>query len=397
MAPNEQIEIVDVNGQAAKHRFVEVQFRLNAHDPAWVPPLKVDVKALISPNRNPWFRHAKASLFIARQGGRDIGRISAQIDALWLNLPADRGGGARCGNWGMLEAENASIAAALIGHAENWLLLHGMTRAVGPLSLSIWDEPGLLVRGFDHSPTVMMGHHRPEYGSWVEAAGYSKIRDLHTYDLDITRVLPPLVQRIVEAGERNYRIRVRRVEKARFSAEATTILDILNDAWASNWGIVPFTDAEIAHAGKKLKPIIFEDLVRIAEVDGEAVAFMMALPNLNEMLKDLEGRLFPTGFFKLLWRLNGGLSGQPSVNTMRVPLMGVKKRLQATRMATQLAFMMIEYIRRDAVEKFGATRAEVGWIAEDNGGMVSMVEMLGSRINRTYRVYGKELAQCVRA
>jgi hypothetical protein len=386
-----KISIIEARTKAEKKRFIQVQFRLNADDPVWIPPLKDEVMGLITPGKNPWFGHGHGSFFIAVRDGQDVGRISAQIDHLWAEMPEHQGGGKGTGNWGMFEAEDAEVAAALIAHAEQWLRDEGMIRSAGPISISIWDEPGLLVKGHDHSPTVMMGHNKPIYESWVEAAGYKKIKDLNTYDLDIRKPFPPLIQRIVTSGERNTRIKVRAVDKSRFAEEATLVLSLLNDAWSGNWGFVPLTDDEIAFAGKKLKPIIFNDLVRIAEVEGEPVAFMLTLPDLNEMQADLNGDLFPFGFIKLLWRLNGGFSGRPTVRTVRVPLMGVKRRLQATRLASQLAFMMIEYVRSASVEKFGATRAEIGWILEDNQGMVSIAAAIDSKINRTYRIYDKPL------
>jgi hypothetical protein len=385
------IQIIEAKTKAEKKRYVDVQFRLNAGDPAWIPPLKAEVMGLITPGENPWFGHGHGSFFIATRDGRDVGRISAQIDHLWADMPESQGGGKATGNWGMFEAEDAEVGAALIAHAEAWLRKEGMNRAVGPISISIWDEPGLLVKGHDHSPTVMMGHNKAIYEQWIEAAGYKGIKDLHTYELDISKQFPPLIQRIVASGERNPRITIRMVDKTKFAEEAALVLSILNDAWSDNWGFVPLTDDEIAYAGKKLKPIVFNELIRIAEVEGEPVAFMMTLPDLNEMQADLNGELFPFGFIKLLWRLNGGFSGKPQVRTMRVPLMGVKKKLQATRLASQLAFMMIEYIRRDSVAKFGASRGEIGWILEDNQGMVSIAEAIDSHINRVYRIYDKAL------
>lgn len=385
------IQIIEAKTKAEKKRYVDVQFRLNSSDPAWIPPLKAEVMGLITPGENPWFGHGHGSFFIATRDGRDVGRISAQIDHLWADMPEEQGGGKATGNWGMFEAEDAEVGAALIAHAEAWLRKEGMNRAVGPISISIWDEPGLLVKGHDHSPTVMMGHNKAIYEQWIEAAGYKGIKDLHTYELDISKQFPPLIQRIVASGERNPRITIRMVDKTKFAEEAALVLSILNDAWSDNWGFVPLTDDEIAYAGKKLKPIVFNELIRIAEVEGEPVAFMMTLPDLNEMQADLNGELFPFGFIKLLWRLNGGFSGKPQVRTMRVPLMGVKKKLQATRLASQLAFMMIEYIRRDSVAKFGASRGEIGWILEDNQGMVSIAEAIDSHINRVYRIYDKAL------
>jgi hypothetical protein len=385
------IQIIEAKTKAEKKRYVDIQFRLNADDPAWIPPLKDEVMGLITPGKNPWFGHGHGSFFIAMRDGRDVGRISAQIDHLWADMPESQGGGKATGNWGMFEAEDAEVGAALIAHAEAWLRKEGMTRSVGPISISIWDEPGLLVKGHDHAPTVMMGHNKATYEQWVEAAGHKGIKDLHTYELDITKQFPPLIQRIVASGERNPRITVREVNKSKFAEEAALVLSILNDAWSDNWGFVPLTDDEIAYAGKKLKPVVFNELIRIAEVEGEPVAFMMTLPDLNEMQADLNGDLFPFGFIRLLWRLNGGFSGRPTVRTVRVPLMGVKKKLQATRLASQLAFMMIEYIRRDSVAKFGASRGEIGWILEDNQGMVSIAEAINSKINRVYRIYDKAL------
>jgi hypothetical protein len=361
--------------------FVDLAFSLNADDPNWVPPLKTEVHGLLDARTNPWFEHAEARLFLAERGGRLVGRISAQVDQLVLEHM-----GAGTGQWGMLEAADAEAAAALIHRAESWLKGRDMTRSLGPFSLSIWDEPGLLVEGHDHSPMVMMGHNKAVYQEWVEAAGYEKAKDLYTYDLNVTEGFPPLIQRIVASGEKNPKIRIRKVEKKRFEEEAALLLGILNDAWSDNWGFIPLTEAEIAYAGKKLKPIVFEDLIRVAEYEGEPVAFMMTLPDLNLMTRDLNGRLFPTGWAKLLWRLR-----KARFTAGRVPLMGVLKRMHGTRLASQLAFMMIEYIRRDGVAKYDMTRGEIGWILEDNMPMRSIADAIGSKVNRVYRIYEKPL------
>lgn len=369
-----------------RRAFVDLPFRLYADDPAWVPPLKDEVMGLITPGRNPWFEHGEAQLFVAEQGGRVAGRISAHIDHLALAQPPEQGMGPGTGNWGLLEAEDEATAKALIAHAEDWLRDKGMTRVLGPLSISIWDEPGLLVHGHDHPPTVMMGHNSPAYEAWITGAGYAQAKDLYTYEIPLLVPFPPLVERIVQSGERNSRIVIRHVDKRRFDAEAALILGILNDAWSDNWGFVPLTDAEIAFAGKKLKPIVFEDLIRVAEVDGEPVAFMMTLPDLNEKLVGYGGSLFPFNWAKLLWWLR-----RPSVRTMRVPLMGVLKKMQATRLASQLAFMLVEFTRRDARDRYGATRGEFGWVLDDNGPMKSVGEAINGRINKVYRIYEKAL------
>jgi hypothetical protein len=372
------------SAQSKKDRktFVDFAWEVYKDDPAWVPPLKDEVHGLITPGKNPWFEHARAELWLAERGGKVVGRISAQVDDL---VQEHMGEGT--GQWGMFEALDGQAAAALIAKAEEWLRTQGMTRALGPISLSIWDEPGLEIEGFAEPPTVMMGHHKPEYHAWIEAAGYAKAKDLLTYEVDIEHWDDPKINRLIAMGERNPHIRIRMVDKSRFNEEARLILNMLNDAWSNNWGYVPLTEAEIAYAGKKLKPIIYNELVRIAEIDGEPVAFMITLPDINELIKDLNGELFPFGWAKLLWRLR-----RPRTKRSRVPLMGVAKKLHQSRLASQLAFMLIEYTRRDCVGKFGIKIGEFGWILEDNKGMLSIAQLPGAKINHRYRIFEKVLA-----
>lgn len=381
-----KISIVPVASKADFNAFIDLAYRLNSNDPNWVPPLRSEIVELLTPGLNPFHEHAEMQLLLARADGKAVGRISAHFDRLALKMPPEQGMGPGAGNWGLLEAEDEAIAHALIARAEEWLLQKGMTRVLAPISLSVWEEPGLLVRGHDHPPTVMMGHHPPQFEGWIENAGYAPAKRLFTYELDVEKDFPPLIERIVASGEKNSRINVREVDKSHFAEEAATIMAILNDAWSSNWGFVPLTDAEIAHAGKKLKPLIHNRLNMIAELDGEPVAFMMTLPNLNEPIAAVRGRLFPFGWARLLWWL-----WRPRVTTMRVPLMGVVQRLQSSRIASQLAFMMIERIRRNAVMHFGASRGEIGWILDDNRGMVAIADAIGSTINREYVIYSKPL------
>jgi GNAT superfamily N-acetyltransferase len=381
-----ELQIVPVGDAAGRGAFVEYAFVHYAQDPNWVPPLKSEAIAMVTPAKNAWFTHAEQQLFLARRGGLTVGRIAAHIDRLALEQPPEQGFGPGTGFWGLFDADDEDVGGALIAAAEDWLRGNGMTRALGPISSSVWEEPGLLVEGDDHPPTVMMGHHDARYQHWIEAAGYKRAKDLFTYGLDITLPFPPLVQRIIAAGEKNARIRIRKVDKSRFAEEAAIILRILNDAWSDNWGFVPLTDPEVAEVGKKLKPIVYEDLIYIAEVEGEPVGFMITLPDINEPLKPLNGSLLPFGWAKLLLWLR-----RPKARTMRVPLMGVVKRLQASRLASQLAFMMIEYCRSAAVARYGATRGEIGWILEDNQGMVAIADTLGTKINKIYRIYSRQL------
>ena len=381
-----EIAITPVVNKADLKAFVDLAYRLNQSDPNWVPPLRGEAMELVTASKNPFFDHATVQFFLARRNGEVVGRISAHIDHLATAMDPAQGMGPGTGNWGLLEAEDELVAAALIGQAEQWLREQGMTRVLAPISLSVWEEPGQLTKGFDHPPTVMMGHQPQRYQHYIEALGYNPAKLLRTYELDIVADFPPLIARIVQSGERNAKIKVRKVNRRNFDAEAAIILSILNDAWSDNWGFVPFTNREIAYAGKKFKPIVREDLIMIAEYEGEPVAFMMTLPDLNEVLHPMEGKLFPFNWAKLLWWLR-----KPKARTMRVPLMGVLKKHQSSRLAGQLVVMMIDKIRHAATSQYGSTRGEIGWVLDDNQGMNAIAEAIGGTINKEYTVYEKAL------
>lgn len=380
------IVIEAVDDKPGRAAFVELGREFAAREEHSVPQLRSEQLELIDPNKNPFFGHATVQLFIAYRNGTPVGRIAAHIDHLALELPLEQGMGPGTGMFGYFDADDEAVARALLSRAETWLLAQGMTRMIGPISLSIWEEPGLLVKGQDHSPMIMMGHHPAHYARWIEGQGFNETKRLLTYDLDISTEFPKLVQRIVTSGERNERINVRPIEMKRWEEEIRTVLHILNDAWSDNWGFVPFTEAEIAHAAKKMKPIVKPRLNMIAELDGRPVAFMMVLPDINETLKKVNGKLFPFGWFHLLRWLR-----KPKGAGMRVPLMGVLKEFQNSRLASQLAFMMIEHIRRNAVTDYGSKRGEIGWILDDNKGMIAIADTIESKINREYVVYEKAI------
>ncbi len=381
-----QISIEAIADKKGRARFVDLGRAFAAKVPHSVPQLRSEQLELVNPDKNPFFGHARAQLFIAHRNGQAVGRISAHIDELALKMPADQGFGPGTGMFGYFDAEDTEAATHLITAAEDWLKAQGMTRVLGPISMSIWEEPGLLVRGHDHPPIIMMGHHPAHYAGWIEGAGYTRAKTLYTYDLDISREFSPLIQRIVKSGERNKRINVRPVRKKDWDAEAAKILGILNDAWSDNWGYVPLTPAEVAYTGVKLKPIIHENINMIAEVDGKPVAFMLTFPDINNPLKKINGKLFPFGWFHMLRWLR-----KPTGSDLRVPLMGVLKEYQNSRMASQLAFMMISYIRRNAAETYSSTRGELGWVLDDNQGMIAIADTIDSSINREYAVYEKPL------
>lgn len=380
------ISIEPVSGKQGREAFVDLGRAFSDRLPNFVPQIRAEQIELVDPGKNPFFGHARVQLFIAKQGGKSVGRISAHIDELALAMPPEQGFGPGTGFFGYFDAENEAVARALLAAAEAWLAGEGMTRVLGPISLSIWEEPGLLVKGQDHAPTIMMGHHPAHYAAWIEAAGYARAKTLYTYDLDISKPFSPLLQRIIQSGHKNERITIRPVRKADWDAEVATILAILNDAWSDNWGFVPFTPAEVAYAGKKLRPLIKEDLNMIAEVEGRPVAFMLTFPDVNDALAKIRGRLFPFGWIHMLRWLR-----LPKGATMRVPLMGVLKELHSSRLASQLAFMMIEEIRQHANGNYGSDRGELGWVLDDNQGMNAIADAIGSKVNREYAIYERVL------
>ncbi len=383
------IAISPVTTKRDRDTFVDFGFRINAPDQNYVPNLRGEELAKFTPGKNPYFEHARCQLFLARQGGAVVGRIAAHIDELALAQSAEQGMGPGTGFWGALETEDEGVANQLIAAAEDWLRAQAMTRVLAPMNLSVWEEPGLLVKGHDHPPMYMMGHQAARYQPWIEGRGYDLVKKLYTYDLDILPDFPPLIQRIVASGEKNERIKLRKVSLKHFEREVGIICHILNEAWSDNWGFVPFTPSEIAYTAKHLKPLVKPDLIRIAEYDGEPVAFMMTLPDFNQVLiraNRPSGKPSLLGWIKIALWLR-----KPRPADMRVPLMGVLKRLQSTRMASQLAFMMIEYIRRNSIANFGGRRGEIGWILEDNQGMVAIAETIGSKINKQYNIYEKSL------
>lgn len=375
---NEPLQIVVVAGSTMTDCFIKVPWSLYASDPCWVPPLLVERKWHLS-EKNPYFKHAEFQAWIARRGDRMVGRISAQVDQLHLQQHNDA-----TGFFGFLEAEdNAETFHALLQAAEEWLREKGMQRIRGPFSLSINDECGLLVEGFDSPPPIMMGHALPYYGKRVEEQDYVKEQDLLAYRVDPKLARQPHLDPLTKRFSR--RVKVRMMRRDRFEEELDIIRDIFEDAWAENWGFIPFTPAEFTELGKNLKFLVGPESVSIAEVDGEAVAMMVMFPNINEMIRDLNGRLLPFGWLKLLWRLK--ISGARS---SRVPLMGVRRRYQGTMMGAALALMTIAPIHEFACRKKIA-EVDMSWILEQNQGMRKIIEMISNNPYKRYRIYQKDL------
>ncbi len=351
---------------------------LYANDPCWVPPLIIERQWHLS-NKNPYFEHADFQAWIAFRGDRMVGRISAQIDQLHLQRYQDA-----TGFFGFLEAEDdTETFRGLFEAAEGWLRHKGMQRIRGPFNLSINDECGLLVEGFDSPPPIMLGHALPYYGPRVEEQGYSGEQDLLAYrahpDIAPPRQLETLSKRV--AG----RVKVRTMRRDRFKEELGIIQEIFEDAWSENWGFVPFTPAEFTELGKNLKFLVDSESVRIAEVDGEPAAMMVMFPNINEAIRDLNGRLLPFGWIKLLWRLK--VAG---IKSARVPLLGVRRRYQGSMLGAALALMVIAPLHVKA-RKQGILEVDMSWILEQNQGMRKIIESVGCELYKRYRIYQKDL------
>jgi GNAT superfamily N-acetyltransferase len=372
------ITLEEVTERAQWRQFLALPHRLYADDPAWVAPLDFEQRQRFSA-ANHFFDHARWRAWLAFRDGVPVGRITAQIDEMHLRQHADG-----VGFFGMLECEDdPALFAALLEAAADWLRSEGMQRVRGPLNLHINEEVGLLVEGFSTPPFVLMGHARPYYGPGIEARGFRGVRDLLAYhirpDFEPPRIMTRLAQRVSD------RVQVRPARRQHLKEDAAIMLDVFNDAWAHNWGFVPLVAAEWEETVLTLARLMPDDYIQIAEYDGEPVAFIVALPNLNEAIRDLKGKLLPFGWARLLWRLK---VSHP--RTARIPLMGVRQSFQHSRLGPTLAFMVIDAVRR-AMHARGVKNVEMGWILEDNDGMRNIIETIGGQAYKRYRVYEKDL------
>jgi len=375
------IEIVTVQSKQQWRDFHHLPFKIYRDDPQWVAPLLLERKFHFQPKHNPYFQHARAAFFLATRGGEPVGRITAQIDQLHLERYHDA-----TGHFGFIEAvDDAEVFGALLTAAEDWLRQNGMKRAIGPVSFSLWDQPGLLVEGFDTPPYVMMNHHRPYYQGHIAAHGYQKAEDLIAYRYGPQASLKSwdrLMARAMRGGE----VTLRNIHMdKRFKDEVAMLLDIINDAWSDNWGYVPMTQAEIDELAGVLKLLLRPGDVAIAEYQGKPAAFTAIFPNLNEAIRDMNGRLFPFNWIKLLWRMK-----VKRPKTARMPMMGVRKSLQATPIGAALALSVIRSVREFNFSN-GVEDSELSWILERNDRVRHVIEMVGGVPYKTYRVYEKPL------
>ena len=371
-----EVSIVPVRSGAELKRFIRLPARLYASDPNFVPQLEMERRDALSPGRNPYFEHAEAQFFLAVRDGRDVGRISAQIDRL-VKDPS-------IGHFGLIVAEDdPQVFGKLLSAAESWLRERGRTRVLGPFNLSINEETGLLIDGFDTPPMIFMSHDPRYCAARLEEAGYRKAKDLLAYIYDAKRDVPPAVRRLLDrrmpAG-----LTVRNIDMKNFMTEFDVVIDIFNDAWSENWGFVPFTPAELKHMAKGLKPLLRPEITAIVELHGRPIAFSIALPNLNEPIRDFGGRLLPFNWLKLLLRLKRG------TRTARVALLGIRRNLETGLLSGLIPYLLIDTMRRGGPP--GMLEIELSWILEDNLPMRRVVESLGATAYKTYRVYEKPLS-----
>ena len=376
------LNIVPVQTDQQWHDFHHLPFKIYQDDPNWVAPLLLERKFHFQAKHNPYFQHGRAAFFLAYRGKEPVGRISAQVDQLHL----DRYGDAT-GHFGFIEAiDDAAVFEALLKAAQDWLRAQGMKRVIGPVSFSLWDQPGLLVDGFNTPPYVMMNHHRPYYEGHILANGYRKAEDLIAYRYGPeapTAALEKLLARALRGGE--VTLRNIRMDKQHFQSEVAMLLDIINDAWSDNWGYVPMTKAEIDDLAGILKLLLRPGDVAIAEYKGQPAAFAAIFPNLNEAIRGMNGRLFPFNWIKLLWRMK---VSRPK--TARMPMMGVRKALQSSPVGAALALSVIRSVR-DFNFSRGVKDSELSWILERNAKVRHVIEMVGGVAYKTYRLFEKPL------
>ncbi|WP_297369653.1 dATP pyrophosphohydrolase [Acidocella sp.] len=373
------IQIVPVTDKKMLGRFIRLPERLHADDPAYIAPLHMEREEALSP-KNPFFGHAEVQFWLAVRGGRDVGRISAQIDANNEQLKARH-----AGQFGMLAAEDdREVISALVDTAAHWLKARGMVAMQGPFNLNINEETGLLIDGFTTPPVLLMPHDKAYLRGHLEALGFEKAKDVIAYWYDMRVELPKSVRRLLERPL-PANISVRKLDFKRYNEEIRMVTRIFNDAWAGNWGFVPLTEIETEYLAKSLKPLIKPDFTSVVERDGEPVGFLIALPNLNEAIHDLGGKLLPFGLVKMLWRLE--VAG---VKTARVPLMGVKRAVAKDMIGGLLPFLMVDMVRQAGLKK-GLTHIELSWILEDNLPMRRMNESLGADPYKTYRVFERKI------
>ena len=366
--------VVEATGARLVRAFVELPYRMYAGDPRWIPELRRDAHRRLSPRHNPFLAHSEMALFLATRDGRVCGRIAAIEDCAHNEFHRER-----LAWFGFFEAEDRATADALLDRAEAWGRRRGCTALRGPANPSLNESAGLLVDGFDDDPYVLMPHNPPVYASYVEGAGYVKVKDLWAWDIDLTVPLGARIARLAERVRKRHGVTVRRVNMHAYYSELEKMVAVYRQAWEANWGFVPPTDAEMRQLATDLKPIIDPDLVLFAEAAGRTVACAVALPDVNQVLKRMGGRLFPFGLLHFLNR-------KRVINRSRLLLLGVVPEYRNL----GLYPLIIAEMHRRGVDS-GYVRGELSWTLEDNDAINAGIAAAGGRRYKTYRLYEKPL------
>jgi len=368
------MEVVRVEPGRDLARFIRLPFRIYERDPRWVAPLPSDERTRLTPGKNPYFDHAEAAYFLARENGRDAGRISASVDRNYDSIH-----GERQATFGFFEAESEAAARALLAAAESWSREKGAEVQRGPMSFTNNDDVGLLIDGFDEPPVLLMPYNPPVYREWIERAGFEKAKDLYAWTI-VPPVAPPeQFARMGEICRKRYGVTVRPLEMRRFGEELERVKEVYNEAWEQNWGFVPMTDREVEHMAAQLKPAVVPQFVLFAEIEGKTIAFGMVLPDVNLVLRGVRGRLFPFGIFRLLW-------GLPRIREGRLMALGVMKAYRRRGIESLLVGELMRVGRR-----LGWSRVELGWTLEDNHLINRTIEQSGGVRYKTYRIFERRL------
>ena len=376
--PEAELTVTPVEGRRELREFILLPFRLYQGVDQWVPPLISERKRHLDRRRNPYFQHADAEYFLARRGDRIVGRISAQIDRNFNEVQEND-----WGQFGFFECENdPEAAAALVDTARVWLSDRGRDHMIGPLDFSTNDECGLLVDGYDRSPQILENWHHPYYAELLEACGLHKEMDLYKWSLHVSgrENVMPVIFELADKLEPEHGITIRGMRRRDMHGEVARFMEIYNASWERNWGFVPLTEAEIEHYAKELKPILDENWAMVAETrEGETVGIALTLPDYNQVLKKLSGRLLPFGWLR-------ALRERKRIDAVRVFALGVKPEYQHTGVAAGL------YARHfEMAAKTPQSGGEMGWILEVNKPMNKAMEAMGGEIVKRYRIYGCDL------
>ncbi len=376
-APAPGVTIEKVRTREERDAFIRFPFELYKNDPHWIPPLLMEREDFLNPKKNPWFEFGQADLFLARRAGKVIGRIAAVNDPHYNDFHQTR-----LGFFGMFECiDDAGVARLLFAEAERAAKLRGFDRVLGPVNFSINYECSVLVDGFDAPPCVMMAYNPRYYPALFEACGFTKAKDLWAWELSSSTPPPEKVARIAEKIRQRDGIVVRPARMSDFKNEVRRIKEIYNAAWEKNWGFVPMTDREFDQVCKDMKPIVVPDLILIAEVKGEPVAFSMTIPDVNFALKAANGKLtsfgLPIGLAKLLL-------ASRKIKWLRLVTLGIKSGFRRRGLD---AILYLETLKTAA--RLGYVGGEISWTLEDNDLVNRAIESMGGRRSKTYRIYEK--------